>query len=88
MCHRQEIFATHDLITKLPDEMLLSREQVHAILTVLFLLSSLLERSSRPTTYDAPPGWKAPKAAAAAKGQKNRAVVVKKPRNPKVPKKR
>jgi len=43
MCHRKEILSAHDLIRKLPDEMSLDGEQLRAIVTVLVLLSSLLD---------------------------------------------
>lgn len=43
MCQRQQILAAHDIITKIPDEMKLSTEQVEAIVTVLALLSRLLD---------------------------------------------
>jgi len=45
MCQRQQILTAHDIVTKIPDELKISSNQVEAIVVVLALLSRLLEQS-------------------------------------------
>lgn len=44
MLKRQEIMAAHDAVSRIPDEIQVSREQVEAITVVLGLLAALLDR--------------------------------------------
>jgi hypothetical protein len=44
MCQRQQILAAHDIVTKIPDELSTGPEEVEAIVTVLRLLSELLDK--------------------------------------------
>ena len=43
MCQRQQILAANDVVTKIPDELPLNLEEVEAVVTVLRLLSRLLD---------------------------------------------
>jgi len=45
MCQRQQILAAHDIVTKIPDELTSSFDQVEAIVVVLAVPSRLLEQS-------------------------------------------
>ena len=44
MCQRQQILAAHDIVTKIPDELTTDPDDVEAIVTVLRLLSRLLDK--------------------------------------------
>jgi hypothetical protein len=44
MCERQQILAANDVVTKIPDVLLLDTEEVAAVMTVLRLLSRLLDK--------------------------------------------
>jgi hypothetical protein len=43
MCHRGQILAAKDVVTKIPDEFNVSTDEVNAIVTVLRLLSRMLD---------------------------------------------
>jgi len=48
MCQRQQILAATDILTKIPDELSVSRDEVAAVVTVLRLLSKLLDTKPAP----------------------------------------
>lgn len=43
MCHRSQILAAADIVTKIPDEVSVSTDEVSAIVTVLRLLTRMLD---------------------------------------------
>ena len=43
MCQRQQILAATDVVTKIPDELMVSSDEVKAVVTVLRLLGRLLD---------------------------------------------
>ncbi len=43
MCQRQQILAATDVVTKIPDELKVSTDEVKAVVTVLRLLGQLLD---------------------------------------------
>jgi hypothetical protein len=48
MCHREQIMAATDVVTKLPDELKVTPQEVTAVVTVLRLLGQLLDGKPRP----------------------------------------
>jgi len=48
MCQRQQILAATDVVTKIPDELNVSADEVKAVATVLRLLGQLLDGKPIP----------------------------------------
>jgi len=48
MCQRQQILAATDVVTKIPDELNVSADEVKAVVTVLRLLGQLLDGKPIP----------------------------------------
>jgi hypothetical protein len=48
MCHREQILIATDVVTKLADELSVTPQEVTAVVTVLHLLSQLLDGMPAP----------------------------------------
>jgi hypothetical protein len=52
MCQRQQILAATDIVTKIPDELKVSADEVKAVVTVLRLLGQLLDSKAATNVMD------------------------------------